>query len=82
MCGEVVKKDSTVSVIEKLKKFPEGKRLLITFPLVPHEKRSVKEELKYLLSKGFQRIYYEGEIFDLNEKSEAESRKRKNFSHR
>ncbi|MEJ5304720.1 MAG: excinuclease ABC subunit UvrA [Ignavibacteria bacterium] len=67
VCGEVVKKDSTVSVIEKLKKFPEGKRLLITFPLVPHEKRSVKEELKYLLSKGFQRIYYEGEIFDLNE---------------
>lgn len=77
VCGEVVKKDSTVSVIEKLKKFPEGKRLLITFPLVPHEKRSVKEELKYLLSKGFQRIYYEGEIFDLNENLKLKVEKEK-----
>ncbi|MCR4416398.1 MAG: excinuclease ABC subunit UvrA [Ignavibacteria bacterium] len=77
VCGEVVKKDSTVSVIEKLKKFPEGKRLLITFPLVPHEKRSVKEELKYLLSKGFQRIYYEGEIFDMNENLKLKVEKEK-----
>lgn len=67
VCGEVVRKDSTVTVIERLKKFPDGRRLLITFPLVPHEKRTIKDELKYLLSKGFQRIYYEGEIFDLNE---------------
>jgi excinuclease ABC subunit A len=67
VCGEVVRKDSTITVIERLKKFPDGRRLLITFPLIPHEKRTVKEELKYLLSKGFQRIYYEGEIYDLNE---------------
>lgn len=67
VCGEVVKKDSTHTVVERLKLFPEGRRLLITFPLVPHEHRTVKDELKYLLSKGFQRIYYEGEIFDLNE---------------
>lgn len=67
VCGEVVRKDSTYTVVERLKQFPEGRKLLITFPLVPHENRSVKEELKYLLSKGFQRIFYEGEIFDLNE---------------
>jgi len=67
VCGEVVRKDSTITVIERLKKFPDGRRLLITFPLIPHEKRTVKDELKYLLSKGFQRIYYEGEIYDLNE---------------
>jgi excinuclease ABC subunit A len=67
VCGEVVRKDSTITVIERLKKFPDGRRLLITFPLIPHEKRTVKEEFKYLLSKGFQRIYYEGEIYDLNE---------------
>jgi len=67
VCGEVVRKDSTITVIERLKKFPDGRRLLITFPLIPHEKRTIKDELKYLLSKGFQRIYYEGEIYDLNE---------------
>lgn len=77
VCGEVVKKDSTVTVIEKLKKFPEGRRLLITFPLVPHEKRTIKDELKYLLSKGFQRIYYEGEIFDLNENPNLKIEKEK-----
>lgn len=67
VCGEEVRKDTTNTVIEKLKKFPEGRRLLITFPLVPHENRSCKEELKYLLAKGFQRIYYDGDIYDLNE---------------
>ncbi len=67
VCGEIVKKDSTNTVVEKLKSFPDGRKLLITFPLIPHEKRSLKEEFKYLLAKGFQRIYYDGEIFDLNE---------------
>ncbi len=67
VCGEIVKKDSTYTVIEKLKIFQNGKRLLITFPLHPHGKKTVKEELKNLLSKGFYRIYAKNEIFDLNE---------------
>lgn len=77
VCGEIVRKNSTHTVIEKLKSFPSGSRLLITFPLVPHEKRTVKEELKYILSKGFQRIYYEGEIFDLNEDVNLKIKKEK-----
>jgi len=67
VCGEIVRRDSSHTVIESLKQFPDGRKLLITFPLIQHEHKSVKEELKHLLSKGFQRIYYEGEIIDLNE---------------
>lgn len=67
ICGEIVQRDSTHTVIEKLKTFPEGRRLLISFPLPIHDKRTLKEEFKYILSKGFFRIYHEGEIYDLNE---------------
>jgi len=77
VCGEVVRKDTTNTVIERLKQFNEGRKLLITFPLVPHEKRTVKEEINYLLAKGFQRIYYEGEILDLNEEIKLKLEKEK-----
>ena len=75
VCGEIVQKDSTHTVIEKLKTFPAERRLLITFPLPIHEKRTLKEEFKYILSKGFFRIYHEGEIYDLNESLNYKFRK-------
>ncbi len=77
VCGELVRKDSTETVIEKLKQFPDGRRLLITFPLIQHEHKKLKDELKYLLSKGFQRIYYNGEIFDLTENINIKAEKEK-----
>ncbi len=79
VCGEQVRKDNTNTVVQRLKKFPEGRKLLITFPLVPHEHRTLKEEFKYLLAKGFQRIYYDGEIFDLNENINLKIEKEKIF---
>lgn len=68
VCGNEVVRHTTNSVIEKMKQFPDGRRLLITFPLPHHEKKTLKEELKFILTKGFYRIYYNGEIIDLNEK--------------
>lgn len=68
VCGNEVVRHTTNSVIEKMKQFPDGRRLLITFPLAHHEKKTLKEELKFILTKGFYRIYYNGEIIDLNEK--------------
>jgi excinuclease ABC subunit A len=67
VCNQLVKKDSTYTVVEKLKTFPNDYKLLITFPLYAHGKKSLKDEFKNLLSKGFFRIYAKGEIFDLNE---------------
>lgn len=68
VCGNEVVRHTTNSVIEKMKQFPDGRRLLITFSLPHHEKKTLKEELKFILTKGFYRIYYNGEIIDLNEK--------------
>lgn len=68
VCGNEVVRHTTNSVIEKMKQFPDGRRLLITFPLPHHKKKTLKEELKFILTKGFYRIYYNGEIIDLNEK--------------
>ncbi len=67
VCNQLVKKDSTYTIVEKLKTFPDGYKLLITFPLYVHGKKSLKDEFKNLLSKGFFRIYAKGEIFDLDE---------------
>ncbi|MBU2446668.1 MAG: excinuclease ABC subunit UvrA [Bacteroidetes bacterium] len=67
ICNQLVKKDSTLSVVEKLKSFPNEYKLLITFPLHVHGKKSLKDEFKNLLSKGFFRIHAKKKIYDLNE---------------
>jgi len=67
VCSNIVKKDSTNSVIDKLKVFPNEHKLLIAFPLHVHGKKSLKDEFKNLLSKGFFRIYSKGKIHDINE---------------
>lgn len=66
-CGKLVLRDSVATVVEKLKTFDEGKRLLITFKVHKHEKRKLQEEFNLLLKKGFFRIYTHKEIYDLNE---------------
>ena len=60
--GEEVKKDTVDSVVDFIMSHPEGTRLTITAPLKIHKNRSLDQELKILLSKGFTRIVYQNEV--------------------
>jgi excinuclease ABC subunit A len=65
--GNVVKKHTATDVVEYVKKLPEGEKLLIFIPLHSNDKRTIKDELRYVMEKGFPRMMYKGEIIRIEE---------------
>lgn len=68
VCGNVVKKDTVTTVTDWLEEQNDADKYYIGFPIHAHEGRNIKEELELLKKKGFFRIYFKGEMIDLNEK--------------
>ncbi|MGK7391950.1 MAG: excinuclease ABC subunit UvrA [Candidatus Cyclobacteriaceae bacterium M2_1C_046] len=60
--SELVTKDSVTDVVNKLNSFPKETKVTIACPLKIRDKRSIKEELNILLSKGFTRILKDGGV--------------------
>ncbi len=60
--GNIVKKHTVTDVVQYVEKLPQGEKLLIFIPLHKNEKRTIKDELKYVMEKGFPRLLYKGEI--------------------
>ena len=71
LSGEEVKKDSVTDVVDYILSFEESSKVIISAPLSIKKGRSIEEELKILLSKGYTRILIDGEmnfIDDLQDK--------------
>ena len=66
-CGELVKRDTVSSVVDRLQLEPDSTKVYVTFPLHDHEGHALKEELEALKKRGFFRIVVNGELVDLNE---------------
>ena len=69
--GEEVKKDSVTDVVDYILSYEESSKVIISAPLSIKKGRSIEEELKILLSKGYTRILINGEmnfIDDLQDK--------------
>ncbi|WP_017731056.1 excinuclease ABC subunit UvrA [Nafulsella turpanensis] len=78
--GEEVKRDTVTDVVNFINSHEEGTRLLILCPFVRHTERSLKEDFKVLMSKGYTRIVADGEtvfIEELLEQEEKELQKQK-----
>jgi excinuclease ABC subunit A len=67
-CGKEVKKDTVGTVSDWLEQENEQYKFYLGFPIHIHEGSSVKEELELLKKKGFFRVYFNSQLFDLNEK--------------
>ncbi|SFB72980.1 excinuclease ABC subunit A [Flexibacter flexilis DSM 6793] len=65
--GQIVRRDSVGDVVNFIQNLTENTRLLILAPLVIHEGRSMADELKILLQKGFTRIVVKGETLFIEE---------------
>lgn len=59
--GKVVTKDTVTSVVDFILSFDEGEKVMISTPM-PLKGRSMDEELKVLMSKGYTRILVNGEL--------------------
>jgi excinuclease ABC subunit A len=65
--GNVVRRDTVSDVVDYLYTFEDGQRFMIMAPMHHDKSRSLQDELKVLLQKGFTRIVAEGKLVFLEE---------------
>lgn len=65
--GKEVKKHQVSDVINFVKQFEEGSKLLLLSPVHIPEERSVLQTLKILSQQGYARIKYKGEVLRIDE---------------
>ena len=64
--GRVVKKNKVSDLIDLIKNYDNGKKLLLLSPIKKTESRTVKERLDFLNQQGFARILVDGKIERIN----------------
>ncbi|MCF8246121.1 MAG: excinuclease ABC subunit UvrA [Saprospiraceae bacterium] len=83
--GEEVKRHSVTDVVDFIEKQPEGTKVQLFIPLpVKYQDRTLSQELNLLLQKGYSRIFWEGElqqIQDIVESKEFDLQKTLNEYH-
>lgn len=65
--GKEVKKDTTTDVINFIKNFPEGEKLLLLAPINLEEGRTMENKIQALAQQGYSRIKIEGEVLRIDE---------------
>ena len=65
--GKEVKKDTTTDVINFIKKFSEGEKLLLLAPISLEEGRSMENKIQALAQQGYSRIKIEGDVLRIDE---------------
>ncbi len=67
-CGYRVRRDTVHTVFEALDGKGRELKLYLLFPLHHHKDVSTEVEIAHLMKEGFTRIFYKGDIIDLQEK--------------
>lgn len=65
--GDVVKKDRVTDVIEYIKTFPEGEKLLLLAPIQLEEGRTMENKIKTLAQQGYARVKFDDQVFRIDE---------------
>lgn len=65
--GQEVKKHDTEDIVSCTQQYPKGTRFIITAPLHLPEGRSLQRQLEMSMQAGYSRLYYQGEIINIDE---------------
>ena len=65
--GKEVKKDTTTDVINFIKKFAEGEKLLLLAPIFLEEGRTMENKIQALAQQGYSRIKVKNEVVRIDE---------------
>src|SRR5690606_4265604 len=65
--GNEVKKDTVTDVIDYIKAFPEGEKMLLLAPVIVEEGRTTAEKLMVLLQQGYSRIMSKDTVLRIDE---------------
>ena len=74
LSGGEVKRDTVTDVVDYINSHEEGTRVMILCPFVRHTDRSLKDDLKVLLSKGYTRIVADDEMVFIEELLEKDAK--------
>jgi len=72
--GEVVSKDSVTDVVNAILSNKEGTKVMVSCPLKVTKNRSMPQELEILMSKGYTRVIYNGEVSFIEELLESDNK--------
>ncbi|QAA80381.1 excinuclease ABC subunit UvrA [Aequorivita sp. H23M31] len=64
--GNEVKKETTTDVINFVKEFPEGEKLLLLAPVYLEEGRTMENKIQVLSQQGYSRIKVDGEVIRID----------------
>ncbi|MBK8564957.1 MAG: excinuclease ABC subunit UvrA [Saprospiraceae bacterium] len=70
--GQEVKRHSVTDIVDFIEKQPEGARVQLFIPLpVKYQDRTLSQELNLLMQKGYNRIFWEGELRNIQDVLES-----------
>jgi excinuclease ABC subunit A len=65
--GKIVSRDTVSSVVDFIKSKEQGSRFMVLCPLAQQQGRSLSDELKILLSKGFNRVVVDSKTMEIED---------------
>lgn len=68
--GNQVKKHRVKDVLEHIKSFPEGEKLLLLSPIILEEGRTMEDKLKVLLQQGYARVKQGDKVYRIEDSIE------------
>ncbi len=73
--GNLVKKHTTADVLNLIKSYEDGERLLLLAPIILEEGRTMDDKLKVLQQQGYARVQYKNEVFRIEDALEKDLKK-------
>jgi excinuclease ABC subunit A len=67
VCGRVIQRQTVEQMVDAVKQFPDGTRIVVLAPLVKDRKGEHKKVFDDIRKAGFVRVRVNGEIYDVNE---------------
>ncbi|MFY0600903.1 MAG: excinuclease ABC subunit UvrA [Cyclobacteriaceae bacterium] len=74
--GEIVRKDTVTDAVNYISSFEESDKLTISAPLKVKDSRTIENELRVLMSKGYTRIIADGEVLFIEDTLETKLNKK------
>lgn len=65
--GEEVRKDTVSDVIDQVRNYPEGTKLLLLAPIKIPEERDIEKSVRFLSQQGYARIKVNGEVYRIDD---------------
>ena len=74
--GKPITKQTSTEIIKKIRSLPDGKRIFILSPVIRSRKGEFKKELSEFKKKGFQRVFIDKKLYELDELPKLDKNKK------